>query len=72
MPKKFATDTGDASEVRRSGRIAARSVLPAAEVKPKPRAVKKRTAEQSNDSTEAEGATSKEVCHDSFVEIYVY
>jgi len=65
-PEQLTADTeggANTTEPRRSGRIASRPNQPAAaEVKAKaPRAVKKRTTEQSNDSVEAEGSTSKKV-----------
>lgn len=63
MAPEQPADTEGTTEPRRSGRIASRPNQPAAaEVKAKaPRAVKKRTTEQSNDSVEAEGSTSKKV-----------
>ena len=67
-----AANTGDTIEPRRSGRIASRPVPPAEEVKAKPRAVKKRTVEQSNDSAEAEGSSSKKVRYDSLVRIVCF
>jgi hypothetical protein len=65
QPAADTESNANTTEPRRSGRIASRPNQPAvAEVKAKaPRAAKKKTTEveQSNDSAEAEGSTSKKV-----------